>query len=174
MTNRILTTAFIAMFLSACNSEEGGLETVNYVDIERFMGPWYVIANIPTFLEKGAHNAIETYSLNDDGTIATHFTFRKDSFDGKQKDYNPKGWILDEETNARWGMRFVWPIKADYRIVWLDKDYSVTVIARDARDFVWIMAREPEIPAELYDEIVAFVASIGYDTSKLERVPQRW
>ncbi len=174
MTNRILTTAFIAMFLGACNSEDGGLETVDYVDIERFMGDWYVIANIPTFLEKGAHNAVETYALNDDGTIATTFTFRKDSFDGKEKEYNPKGWILDEETNARWGMRFVWPIKADYRIVWLDDDYSITVIGRDARDFVWIMARESEIPDKKYDEIVSFVESIGYDTSKIQRVPQRW
>ena len=36
------------------------LETVKYVDLERFMGDWYVIANIPTFIEKGAVNAIES------------------------------------------------------------------------------------------------------------------
>ncbi len=33
------------------------------------MGSWYVIANIPNFLEKGAHNAVETYELDDDGTF---------------------------------------------------------------------------------------------------------
>ncbi|NIS90668.1 MAG: hypothetical protein GTN98_11430 [Woeseiaceae bacterium] len=173
-SNRILSAAFIALYLYGCNSTEGGLETVDYVDVERFMGPWYVIANIPTFLEKGAHNAVETYTLRDDGTIATHFTFRKDGFDGKRKDYNPRAWVLDEETNARWGMRFVWPVKADYRIAWLDEDYSMTVVARDARDYVWIMAREPEISDQDYDELVAFVASIGYDTTKLQRVPQEW
>jgi len=27
-------------------------------------------------------------------------------------------------------MRFIWPIKADYRIVYLDEDYTQTVIAR--------------------------------------------
>ena len=173
-SNRILSAAFIALYLYGCNSTEGVLETVDYVDVERFMGPWYVIANIPTFLEKGAHNAVETYTLRDDGTIATHFTFRKDGFDGKRKDYNPRAWVLDEETNARWGMRFVWPVKADYRIAWLDEDYSMTVVARDARDYVWIMAREPEISDQDYDELVAFVASIGYDTTKLQRVPQEW
>ena len=150
------------------------MKTVNYVDLERFMGPWYVIANIPTFIEKGAHNAVENYELNDDGTVATTFTFRKGSFDGKLKEYNPKGFVLDAETNARWGMRFVWPLKSDYRIVYLDDDYSATVIGRQARDFVWIMARTPTLPDAEYQEIVNFVGGLGYDTSKIERVPQRW
>lgn len=150
------------------------MKTVDSVDLNRFMGPWYVIANIPTFLEKGAHNAVETYSLNEDGTIATKFTFRKDGFDGKMKEYNPKGFILDTETNARWGMRFVWPIKADYRIVYLDDDYSKTIVGRQARDFVWIMARTPTISDREYDELLSNVAELGYDMSKVRRVPQRW
>ena len=150
------------------------METVDYVDIDRFMGDWYVIANIPTFVEKGAHNAVENYSIDDDGSIATRFTYRKDGFDGKEKEYSPRGFIVDTTTNALWGMRFVWPIKADYRIVYLNDDYSITVIGRQKRDFVWIMAREPEITDLEYQELVDFVISIGYDASKLQRVPQSW
>ena len=150
------------------------METVSYVDLERFMGDWYVIANIPTFLEKGAHNAVETYELNDDGTIATTFVFRADGFDGEEKRYNPKGFVKDTETNALWGMRFIWPIKADYRIVYLDEDYSQTIIGRQKRDFVWIMAREPEISEADYAMLLGVVESLGYDTSKVERVPQKW
>ena len=33
-------------------------------------------------------------------------------------------------------MQFVWPIKAEYLIVYLDEDYSKTVIGRSKRDFV--------------------------------------
>jgi apolipoprotein D and lipocalin family protein len=150
------------------------METVDYVDLERFMGDWYVIANIPTALEKGAHNAIESYALNPDGSIATTFTFRDGGFDGERKRYEPKGFVKDSTSNALWGMRFIWPIKADYRIVYLDEDYTQTVIARQKRDFVWIMAREPQISDEDYQRMVEFVASIGYDTTKIERVPQRW
>ena len=150
------------------------METVDFVDLERFMGDWYVIANIPTFLEKGAHNAIETYRLNDDGTIATTFTFRADGFDGKEKQYNPKGFIKNTETNATWGMRFIWPIKADYRIVYLDDDYTQTIIGRQKRDFVWIMARDPSISDGDYQLLIDVVASLGYDVSKVERVPQSW
>jgi apolipoprotein D and lipocalin family protein len=164
----------VALGLAACASKAPEMETVDYVDIERFMGDWYVIANIPTFLEKGAHNAVETYRLDDDGSIATTFNYRKDSFDGKRKTYNPRGFITDTQTNATWGMRFVWPIKADYRIIYLDDDYTRTVIGRQSRDFVWIMAREPSISDQDYDELVDLIESVGYDTAKLERVPQRW
>jgi apolipoprotein D and lipocalin family protein len=161
-------------FVGACASKGPEMKTVDYVDLDRFMGDWYVIANIPTFLEKGAHNAVETYELNDDGTIATTFVFRDGGFDGEEKRYNPKGFVRDTASNAEWGMRFIWPIKADYRIVYLDEDYTQTVIARQKRDFVWIMAREPNISDQEYDKLVDFVGSIGYDVSKIERVPQRW
>ena len=138
------------------------------------MGDWYVIANIPTFLEKGAYNAVETYERNPDGTIATTFVFRKGGFDGKRKEYNPKAWVRDSQSNAEWGMQFVWPIKADYRIVYLTEDYSQTVIARNKRDYVWVMARTPAIDDADYQEISSMIESMGYDISKLRKVPQKW
>lgn len=144
------------------------------VDLPRFMGEWYVIANIPTFLEKGAHNAVESYRLAEDGTIETTFTFRAGSFDGEPKRYTPRGFVFDRESNAVWGMQFIWPIKADFRIVYLAEDYSQTVIGREARDYVWIMARTPSIPEDDYRRIVDFLAAQGYDTSRIQKVPQRW
>jgi apolipoprotein D and lipocalin family protein len=163
-----------SLTLASCASSGPEMETVDYVDLDRFMGDWYVIANIPTFLEKGAHNAVETYAMNDDGTIATTFTFRDGAFDGKEKQYNPKGFIRDTGSNALWGMRFIWPIKADYRIVYLDEDYTQTIIGRQKRDFVWIMAREPNISDSDYETLLGVVESLGYDMSKVERVPQQW
>ena len=148
--------------------------TVAKVDLARFMGDWYVIANIPTFIEKGAHNAIESYKLADDGTIDTTFTFRAGSFDGEPKRYKPRGFVFDHESNAVWGMQFFWPIKADYRIVYLTSDYSQTVIGREKRDYVWIMARTPSIPDDEYSSIVEFLGRQGYDVTKIQKVPQHW
>jgi apolipoprotein D and lipocalin family protein len=171
---RISTAVAGALVLASCAGNGPEMKTVDYVDIERFMGDWYVIANIPTFLEKGAHNAVENYALDADGTIATTFTFRAGAFDGELKEYTPRGFIRDTDTNATWGMRFIWPIKADYRIVYLDEDYSKTIIGRQKRDFVWIMAREPEMPEDEYQALLDFVGALGYDVSKVQRVPQNW
>lgn len=138
------------------------------------MGDWYVIAHIPTAIEKNAFNAIESYELEQDGTIATTFTFREGAFDGELKRYSPRGFVRDTQTNAVWGMQFIWPIKAQYLIIELDDAYTRTVIARDKRDYVWIMARTPQIPEEDYLSLVEDIAAVGYDTGRLRKVPQQW
>ena len=170
---RILISFIFLLPLYGC-SNHAPMQTVDYVDLDRFMGDWYVVANIPTFLEKGAHNAIESYSYNDNGTINTTFTFYDGDFDGELKKYNPTGFIKDDKTNALWGMQFIWPIKADFRIVYLDEDYSTTVIGREARDYVWVMARDPYLSDEEFEQLAQFIQSIGYDRNKLQRVPQSW
>jgi apolipoprotein D and lipocalin family protein len=150
------------------------MATVPKVDLQRFMGDWYVIANIPTFIEKGAHNAIESYRLDSDGSIATTFTFRDGAFDGKEKRYTPRGFVRDTTTNALWGMQFIWPIKADYRITYLADDYSQTIISRQQRDYVWIMARTPTIAEADYQRLLKIVGDQGYDVKQVQRVPQQW
>jgi apolipoprotein D and lipocalin family protein len=85
----------------------------------------------------------------------------------------PRGFVRDHPSNALWGMQFVWPIKADYRIVWLADDYSQTVVAREKRDYVWIMARTPQISAADLAKRIAFVTQLEYDSSLIRKVPQR-
>lgn len=159
--------------LAACSSPPP-IQTAQAVDLERFMGDWYVIANIPTWIEQDAHNAMESYRLAEDGTVATTFRFRKGGFEGDLKTFHPTGYILDRKSNAIWGMQFIWPIQADYRIVFVDESYSRTVIGRTARDYVWLMARTPDIPDGDYQQLLRLVAREGYDVSKVRKVPQRW
>lgn len=142
------------------------------VDLPRFMGDWHVIAHIPTFIEKDAHDAVESYTLAPDGTISTTFTFRAGSPDGPVKRYTPRGFVRDRENNSTWGMQFIWPIKAEFLIASLDAGYTQTIIARNARDYVWIMARTPQIPEADYARHVAQLQAWGYDVTRLRRVPQ--
>ena len=169
-----LCSLLFMFMLTGCAASKPPIRTEASVDLSKFMGDWYVIANIPTFIEKGAHNAIESYAMNDDGSIATTFRFRKDSFDGELKTYHPTGYVKDDGSNALWGMQFIWPIKADYRIVYLNEDYSQTIIGRQQRDYVWIMARTPQIPDADYQALLTLLADEGYDISKIQKVPQQW
>lgn len=160
------------LLLLGCQSTKP-ITTVNRVDLERFMGDWYVVASIPTFIEKEAYNALESYQLNTDGTIATTFTFNKGAFDGTLKTYQPKGFVVENTGNAVWKMQFVWPFKAEYRIIYLSDDYGQTVIGRSKRDYVWIMARTPSIPEDDYDRILAFLKDEGYTLENLRKVPHQ-
>ncbi|MBS3801026.1 MAG: lipocalin family protein [Thioalkalivibrio sp.] len=172
MLRALIAGLVLGTLVTGCSSPQK-MPTVDYVDLDRYMGDWYVIANIPTFLESGAHNALEQYALNEDGTIDTTFTFRKGGFDGPLRQYNPTGFVRSED-NAEWGMQFLWPFKAEFLIVYLDAAYSQTVIGRSKRDYVWIMARTPEIPEKDYQTILAHLDGLGYDIDAIERVPQRW
>lgn len=136
------------------------------------MGRWFVIANIPTFIEKSAWNATETYRRRDSDTIDTIFSYNKGAFDGPLKTWTPVGTVRPNSGNAVWDMQFIWPFKAEYRVIWLNDDYSVTVIGRSQRDYVWVMAREPVISDALRAEIDAFLRNEGYDLGKLREVPQ--
>ena len=169
---RFLLAGLLVAATGCSTSALRPLKTVDHVDLPRFMGDWYVIASIPTSLEKGAYAAIESYRLRPDGVVETTFTFRKGGFDGKLKRYTPKGYVRDKLTNATWGMQFVWPIKAEYLITYLDEDYSTTIISRNKRDHVWIMARTPRIPESDYARLLALVGEQGYDVSGIVRVPQ--
>lgn len=143
------------------------------VDLKRFMGEWYVIGNIPTFLEKEAYNSRETYTLAEDGTIPTTFSFNKGGFDGPLKTLHPKGFIHDPETNAEWRMRFIWPFKAAYLITYLSEDYQTTIVGVPGRKYAWIMARTKTLPDEIYAELVEELRRQGHDLSKLRKVPHR-
>jgi apolipoprotein D and lipocalin family protein len=174
MKNILLLLPLMTL-LSACGSQNlKPIHTVEHVDLERFMGDWYVVANIPTFIETDAYNAIETYAMNDDGSIATTFTFHDGSPDGELKKYEPTGFIVDEQSNALWDMQFIWPFKAEYRVIYLDADYQTTIIGRTKRDYVWLMSRQPAIEASSYASLLAFLEEQGYDISKVQKVPQVW
>lgn len=149
------------------------IPTAAPVDLPRFMGDWYVIANIPTFIEKDAYDAVESYALRDDGRIQTTYRQRRGGFDKPLKTMHPVGTVRPGTGNAVWGMQFVWPIKAEYVIAYVDADYTRTIVARSDRDYAWIMARTPTLPDEEYAALVARLADLGYDTAKLRKVPQK-
>ncbi len=162
----------LGLFTGCASVSRTPITAVPKVELPRFMGDWYVIAHIPTFIERDAHEAVESYALAPDGTIATTFTFRAGASDGSLKRYTPTGFVRDRENNSTWGMQFIWPIKAEFLIAYLDPGYTQTIIARNARDYVWIMARTPVISEADYAGHVARLQAWGYDVGQLRRVPQ--
>ena len=154
--------------LGGCKSAHAPLTVAPAVELSRFMGTWYVIGNIPTSLERDAFNPVESYRLDVDGTIETTFSFREGGVRRSVEELTaPAVSCATRRSNAVWGMRFVWPIKSDYRIVYVNENYERTVVGREKRDYVWIMARTPQIADSDYDELVAMVGREGYDVRKV-------
>jgi apolipoprotein D and lipocalin family protein len=168
----VLLPALLALAGGCAGRAMTPIVPVAQVDLPRFMGPWYVIANIPTYPEREAYDAVESYELRPDGRIQTTFHYRKKSFEAPLKTMRPVGTVIPDTGNAVWGMQFVWPIKAEYIIAYLDAGYTQTIVARNKRDYVWIMARTPTLSDADFAADVERVKAMGYDVSKLRRVPQ--
>jgi apolipoprotein D and lipocalin family protein len=143
------------------------------IEPKKFMGPWYIIAHIPTFIEKEAYNGVESYERSADGSIATTYTFNQGSFDGPLKTYKPRGFVYNTTTNTEWRMQFIWPFKASYLITYLDDATQTTIIGVPNRNYAWIMARTKTLPDKTYSKLVGILKSSGHDVSKLRKVPQQ-
>ncbi|MES2800919.1 MAG: lipocalin family protein [Bdellovibrionota bacterium] len=163
------------LFFTACASAPRYEKTVAHVEIDKFMGKWYVMAGRFTMFEKDVFNGIETYTLNpQEKRIDISFTYNKKSFSGDEKSLPQKGWIYNTSTNSHWKVSPLWPLKFDYLIVDLASDYSWTVIGVPDQAYVWIMARDYTISKSKVDEIIKSMTEKGYNMKDIVFVPHKY
>lgn len=170
---RIFVLVMLGLLMMSCKSDNSD-QTVDYVDLEKFMGDWYVISVLPNPIEKNVVNGIESYQLNEKGGIDITYTFYKNSPDGKKKVMHPRAEVYNTETNSEWRVQFFWPIKFPYLVIWLDEAYETTVIGVANKKYAWVMSRSPKITPEKYNKILGRMKDLGYETEKLEKIPQIW
>ena len=147
-------------------------ELADSVDLNRFMGTWYVHGYTPTALDRDARDATETYELKEDGRIETTYRFRT-ALEKPWKTYRPVGRVVEGTHNAEWRMRFFWIISQPYLVLHVDAAHRETIIGHPNRKMIWIMTRSPAILEEDYARLREIVRAKGFDLSNLQRVPQQ-
>ena len=173
MLIRLLTGLAVVM-LAACAShgaQRAPLEAAPSVDLSRFMGTWYVIANVPYFFEKGKVATRDEYRLRPDGRIDNDFVFKK-QFGEDDKRWNGISSVVPGSNGARWKVRFVWPFSTELVVVHVDDDYQGAALATPDRKLAWVFGREPTMDPARYAALVAKLVEQGVDASALQPVPQ--
>ena len=169
-----LLLAALASFSLGCASVKAPLKTAPYVDLQRYMGDWYVIANIPYFAEKNCFDSIESYALRPDGNIDNWFTCRKKSFDAPlERKATALATVTDKASNAVWQVRFFKILSVKYLILDVDPNYQWVALGHPSRRYGWIMARTKTLDDSTYRGVLHRLADQGYDPAKFEKVPQR-
>lgn len=167
-------TLLLAVLLAGCASAPVPLDfpkPLPTIDLERFSGDWWVIANIPYFAERGKVATRVTYRLRDDGRIDDLYFFRT-AFDRDERQWTGFGEIVDPKTNARWRVQFLWPFWFDYVIHEVGPDYEWAIVGHPSRDYAWVFSRERRIDDALYADLLSRLAALGYDTRRILKVPQ--
>ena len=171
----LLLTAGLA--LAGCASEPPPLQALDReIEVERFMGDWYVLAFIPIdlffFSEAGAHDAVEHYALDDEGGIDITYTFRDGSFEAEPSVVTQRGRVHDAN-GTEWRVQPVWPFWSAYLIAWLDDAYERAIVGVPSRSNVWVLSRSAYVGEDEMGALTERVAELGYEAKLLRRVPHR-
>ncbi len=146
-------------------------ETAADIDLQRYMGRWYVIANIPYFPESGKVATYDEYILRKDGRIDNIFGFKK-AFGKKEKQWKALATVKPGTGNKKWTIKFFGFLNADYEIIEIAPDYSWVLIGHPKREMGWVLARDPKMADGEYEGLVKKFEKFDYKISDFKRIPQ--
>jgi apolipoprotein D and lipocalin family protein len=171
MTAIAVITLGTVTFAAAGAPAPTPVQSIENVDLPRFMGRWYEIARLPNRFQKGCAGSETDFSLRDDGQITVIYTCRNGK-DGSSRLSKGHAWVIDPASNARLKISFFWPFRSDYWIIELGREYEYTVIASPNRKYLWILSRTPSMSDDLYADIMKEVERQGFDTKDvLKEIP---
>lgn len=150
-----------AFFPFANGVSSTGLQTVQHVDLPRFMGTWYEIARLETPWDRGCyHNPLFIYTQKPDGSIHVISQCQKDNFFQTIQRAEGTAEIIDKKTNAKWKIelkpseRYKGVPNGDYWIIQLADDYSYAAISEPTETFFWVISRTPSLPQDIFKGIL--------------------
>jgi apolipoprotein D and lipocalin family protein len=171
--------ALPALILAACADQperresEQPLQTVQSVDLERYLGLWFEIARYDSSFEEGCEGVTAEYAMREDGRISVVNTCYEGALDGPAETAEGRARVANEQTNAELEVSFFGPFWGDYWIIELDEDYQWAVVSEPRGRYLWILAREPRMDQDVLDERLARLEADGFDTAALVW-PEQW
>lgn len=170
---KFLLAVSLTALLAGCSTfkQHDPIPSAERVDLDRFMGNWYVIGSVQGMVDRKPYNSTITYGRANRGIEIT-YAFNAGDYDGNLKTYKVRAIVDNPGINSDWEVRYVtWPFESDYRVIHLEPDYSVAVVGQPSRNYVWILSRTQTIDAPLYSDIILYLQDLGYDVGRIRLVP---
>lgn len=150
------------------------------VDLARYAGTWYEIARLPNVFQRMcADNVTATYVRRDDGAVQVTNRCRR-SDGAVEQAVGVARPIRGDASGAKLEVSFLpawlrWlPVGwGDYWVVSLDEAYSLAAVSDRHRNYLWVLAREPQVSPERYDALLAQLRQAGFAVERLANTPQR-
>ena len=152
--------------LSGCLTVPDGIEPVDNFEINRYLGKWYEIARLDHSFERGLEAVSAEYSLRDDGGIRVINSGRNTDTQANQE-AEGRAYFVDEPNLGYLKVSFFGPFFGSYVIFELDENYQYSFIAGNTTNYLWLLARTPEVSEELVDQFISRATQLGFDTSQL-------
>lgn len=148
------------------------VQTVEAVDLDRYLGTWYEIASFPQRFQEGCAGTTAEYAFDGDGGIRVVNRCFDGALTGPERVAEGRARLPDPSTPARLEVSFFGPFWGDYWIIDLEDDYQYAVVGHPGRDYLWILSRAPQLEPAVYQGILDRLHAQQYPTDRLEVTPQ--
>jgi apolipoprotein D and lipocalin family protein len=154
--------------LNACSTTlPDGATAVTPFDINRYSGKWYEVARLDHSVERDLTDVSANYRLQPEGRVEVI----NRGYDGSRNEWREvKGHALfiGEGNRGSLKVSFFGPFYAGYHVIALDQQhYRWAMVIGPSRDYLWILARDKALPAEIRDQLLDQARTLGIDTQKL-------
>jgi len=163
---------YFVLFLMTVSVNSQILQTVPFVDLDKYSGKWYEVASYPQRFQKGCHGTTAEYTTTKKGYVIVENRCNKDSLAGKKSYIKGKAFVEKNSGNAKLKVQFFWPFSGKYWIIDLAEDYSYAVVSHPNRKYLWILSRTPHMNETVYQQIRNRLEEKGFDLSNLQKTDQ--
>ena len=174
MPARLLFAASLASCLAFAMPAQAAdeLKPVPDLDMDRYAGVWHEIARLPNrFEDRCVSDITATYTPREDGRLRVVNACREDdgrinAVEGEARQAGELPSQLEVRFAPKWlsFLPFVW---ADYWVIALDVDYQWALVGEPDRKYLWILSRQPQLDAEVFEAIQDRARDLGYDLADL-------
>ncbi len=161
----------LGLLLAACASGPP-LSLAKSVDIQRYSGDWYIIAEIPYVGERGNVGSTVKYTPLPNGHVLDEYFAHQHDFAAPITHASFDDYVVDGTGNALWRVRLFWPIFVSYPILDVDAAYTTALVGYPDRSLGWIFSRSADMTDADYQAQLTKFAAQGYDPTAFRRVPQ--
>lgn len=160
---KILLIVPISLLFISCSTKQNlPLDTVKYVDIQKYQGKWYEIARFEHFFEKGCKNVTATYEIREKNEIKV---INKCTMIDTNKTKEAFGVAYaTDNTNSKLKVSFFRPFYGDYWILDLADDYSYVAVGTPSREYLWILSRTKTIDNEVKNKLLTKLQQAHFKT----------
>ncbi len=167
LRSTILALLVAVTLLGCSTAPPDGLRPVTSFDLDRYLGQWYEIARLDHSFERGMSDVNATYQLNDDGSVKV---INRGYDTGRQvwKEAIGRALFVGDRSTGSLKVSFFGPFYGGYHVIALDQEnYRWSLVAGPDRDYLWILARDKTLSADIREQLLGQARTLGFATEKL-------
>lgn len=162
----------VCCLLSGCLAIPEGIEPVEGFELNRYLGKWYEIARLDHSFERDLEAVTAEYSMRDDGGIRVINSGRNIETQ-KSQQAEGRAYFVEDPNLGYLKVSFFGPFFGSYVVFELDKNYQYAFVAGNTKNYLWLLARTPEVSEDLINKFTSRASQLGFDTNQLIFVNQQ-